>query len=252
MKATIILVLGLICGAFPTTSFAQVPMNAHKVAWGKGWECDRGFYEVRGACSKIVVPANARVDYTGHAWECDRGYRRSVNQCAKVEVPEHASLDYTGHGWECDRGYRRSGAQCAAVAVPQNASLDYTGHSWECDRGYQRGGGRCVAVPVPQNASLDYTGHSWICNDGYIRRQQECVALFVATVNEIRQALIAASLGTYPGNCPCPYNVDRAGRSCGGRSAYSRAGGRSPLCYEADISAEQVRVTREKYRPRGQ
>jgi hypothetical protein len=39
----------------------------------------------------------------------------------------------------------------------------------------------------------------------------------------IRELLIQQSIANYPGNCPCPYNVDRAGRRCGARSAYSKA-----------------------------
>ncbi|MBS7543199.1 SH3 domain-containing protein [Ancylobacter oerskovii] len=35
----------------------------------------------------------------------------------------------------------------------------------------------------------------------------------------------------YVGTCDCPYDVMRNGRSCGGRSAYSRPGGRKPKCY---------------------
>lgn len=33
------------------------------------------------------------------------------------------------------------------------------------------------------------------------------------------------------GRCDCPYDLMRNGRLCGGRSAYSRPGGRSPICY---------------------
>jgi hypothetical protein len=51
---------------------------------------------------------------------------------------------------------------------------------------------------------------------------------------EIKQAIIKESIASYRGSCPCPYNVDRAGRRCGARSAYSRPGGASPLCYEKD------------------
>lgn len=36
------------------------------------------------------------------------------------------------------------------------------------------------------------------------------------------------------GSCDCPYDTDRRGRSCGKRSAYSRPGGRSPVCYVRD------------------
>lgn len=33
------------------------------------------------------------------------------------------------------------------------------------------------------------------------------------------------------GRCDCPYDIMRNGARCGGRSAYSRPGGRSPTCY---------------------
>ena len=35
----------------------------------------------------------------------------------------------------------------------------------------------------------------------------------------------------YVGTCDCPYDLMRNGRRCGGRSAYSRPGGRNPQCY---------------------
>lgn len=60
----------------------------------------------------------------------------------------------------------------------------------------------------------------------------------------IRQRIIAESIESYPGTCPCPYNTARNGSSCGRRSAYSRPGGYAPLCYARDISRAQV----EEYR----
>lgn len=48
------------------------------------------------------------------------------------------------------------------------------------------------------------------------------------------QAEIRRSIANYKGSCPCPYSVDRAGRKCGRRSAYSRPGGAQPLCYPSD------------------
>lgn len=36
----------------------------------------------------------------------------------------------------------------------------------------------------------------------------------------------------YVGRCDCPYDLMRNGRRCGGNSAYSRPGGRNPVCYE--------------------
>ena len=35
----------------------------------------------------------------------------------------------------------------------------------------------------------------------------------------------------FVGTCDCPYDLMRNGRRCGGRSAYSRPGGRRPICY---------------------
>ena len=64
------------------------------------------------------------------------------------------------------------------------------------------------------------------------------------TEAQIKQKIIDASINSYPGNCPCPYNTDRAGRRCGGRSAYNRAGGYSPKCYPSDVSAAEARAYR--------
>lgn len=58
---------------------------------------------------------------------------------------------------------------------------------------------------------------------------------------EIRKLLIQQSIAGYSGSCPCPYNVDRGGRRCGKRSAYIRPGGRSPLCYSKDVTAEMIK-----------
>ena len=57
---------------------------------------------------------------------------------------------------------------------------------------------------------------------------------------DVRRLLIQRSIASYPGNCPCPYNVDRTGRSCGKRSAYSKQGGYAPLCYPSDVTDEMI------------
>ena len=62
----------------------------------------------------------------------------------------------------------------------------------------------------------------------------------------IRAALIQQSLASYYGSCPCPYNTDRGGRRCGGRSAYSRPGSQAPLCFDSDISDEMVSAYRAR------
>ena len=63
---------------------------------------------------------------------------------------------------------------------------------------------------------------------------------------QIRQAIIQQSIASYRGSCPCPYNSDRAGRRCGGRSAYSKPGGAAPLCYDKDVTKEMIAAYRKK------
>lgn len=52
----------------------------------------------------------------------------------------------------------------------------------------------------------------------------------------VRQAPANSGTGApirdpYVGRCDCPYDRMRNGRRCGGNSAYSRPGGRNPVCY---------------------
>lgn len=74
-----------------------------------------------------------------------------------------------------------------------------------------------------------------------------CVPLFAKeSVAVIKQKMIEESIAFYPGNCPCPYNSTRNGSRCGKRSAWSKSGGYSPLCYESDITEEMVKKFRNK------
>ena len=70
--------------------------------------------------------------------------------------------------------------------------------------------------------------------------------------SRIRKILIQESIDEYPGNCPCPYKLASNGSSCGGRSAWSRAGGYSPLCYPKDVSDEMVQEYRAAHPPDGE
>ncbi|MEP0232251.1 MULTISPECIES: SH3 domain-containing protein [Alphaproteobacteria] len=60
----------------------------------------------------------------------------------------------------------------------------------------------------------------------------------------IAKKIIARSLSHYPSSCPCPYNRDRGGRKCSKRSAYSRPGGYSPICYESDVTDKMIAAFR--------
>lgn len=70
---------------------------------------------------------------------------------------------------------------------------------------------------------------------------------FAVTDQDVRDMVVKESLQSYPGNCPCPYNTMRNGRSCGGNSAYSKPGGRSPLCYPKDVTDQMVQAYRAKH-----
>lgn len=70
---------------------------------------------------------------------------------------------------------------------------------------------------------------------------------FAATDAEVRDLIIKESIQSYPGNCPCPYSTMKNGRSCGGRSAYSRSGGRSPLCFPQDVTDPMVKAYRAQH-----
>ena len=63
--------------------------------------------------------------------------------------------------------------------------------------------------------------------------------------DEIRDALIQASIDGYTGRCPCPYNTMRSGARCGRRSAYDKPGGYEPLCYPEDVTDAMVEAYRE-------
>lgn len=64
--------------------------------------------------------------------------------------------------------------------------------------------------------------------------------------DEIAKILIAESIASYSGSCACPYNTASNGSRCGKRSAYSRPGGASPLCYRRDVTDSMI----ERYRKR--
>ena len=63
----------------------------------------------------------------------------------------------------------------------------------------------------------------------------------------IKQRIIQESIESYPGNCPCPYNIARNGSRCGKRSAYNRAGGYAPICCREDVTAQMIKDYRARH-----
>ena len=66
------------------------------------------------------------------------------------------------------------------------------------------------------------------------------------TVAQVKQIITHDSIASYPGTCACPFNTARNGSSCGRRSAWSKAGGYSPICYEKEVSKEMVKEWRQQ------
>ncbi|MFN1835134.1 hypothetical protein AB2B38_007730, partial [Balneola sp. MJW-20] len=207
-------------------------------------------------CKRVPIPPNARLDDSGHDWECIPGYYKGKfdsEGCKRVPIPPNARLDDSGHDWECIPGYHKKNYTsniCSKIVIPDNASLTSTGKEWECNRGYYKehfDSKKCTEVIVPENASLNYYGTGWQCNFPYSKRDDICISPKNATDEEIARLIIRQSISSYSGNCPCPYNADRAGRRCGGRSAYSRAGGYSPICYVNQVSKTQIVSFRAKH-----
>jgi endonuclease YncB( thermonuclease family) len=58
-----------------------------------------------------------------------------------------------------------------------------------------------------------------------------------------REAVVAASIARYEGQCPCPYSVMRNGKACGERSSWSMKGKRAPLCYVNEVDGAGAGVT---------
>lgn len=76
---------------------------------------------------------------------------------------------------------------------------------------------------------------------------QQAVAL---TDSQVRDRIVKESVNAYLATghpCACPYNMMRNGRTCGGRSAYSRPGGAAPPCYPQDVSDAMVREWRRTH-----
>jgi hypothetical protein len=63
----------------------------------------------------------------------------------------------------------------------------------------------------------------------------------------IAALIIAASVATYKAMgrpCACPSDLMKNGRACGGRSAWSKAGGAKPLCFPSDVTPGMISAYR--------
>lgn len=104
-------------------------------------------------------------------------------------------------------------------------------------------------TPVPRPANLPAPSAKTSPGDrptGADTKRKVEVALTAAAIAAI---IVQASRDQYHAGgrpCACPDDTMRNGRACGGRSAYSRPGGASPLCYLSDVPVAMI----ESYRQR--
>jgi len=71
----------------------------------------------------------------------------------------------------------------------------------------------------------------------------------VATIAAVAAVLIQLSRRAYYAGgrpCACPEDLARNGSRCGGRSAWSRAGGAEPYCYVNDVPLAAINAYRAR------
>jgi hypothetical protein len=69
-----------------------------------------------------------------------------------------------------------------------------------------------------------------------------------ATDAQIQAILVARSLASFHGDCPCPYSVGRDGQRCGERSVYSRSTSSPLLCHPHDVTPKMIADHRARSR----
>jgi len=66
---------------------------------------------------------------------------------------------------------------------------------------------------------------------------------------QVKQVIIDESVAKYHASgrpCACPYDRMRNGAACGARSAYSKPGGASPVCFDTDITDAMIQSWRRR------
>ena len=67
----------------------------------------------------------------GRGYECERGYQLVVNECENIMIPTNAFLNSSSSGafsWNCERGYIKRDAECQYIKIPLNGYLSDSSH----------------------------------------------------------------------------------------------------------------------------
>lgn len=83
------------------------------------------------------------------------------------------------------------------------------------------------------------------CENRYFKKYVDKInALSEKNTEFFADIIIKEDRKYYSGNCPCPYDRDVRGSSCGGRSSYSK-NGQISYCYSRDVTNSQIRDKRK-------
>jgi len=67
------------------------------------------------------------------------------------------------------------------------------------------------------------------------------------TDGQVREQIVRTSVASYSGKCACPYSNDAHGNPCGARSAWSKPGGPKVLCFEHEVTDQQIGQFRQRH-----
>jgi hypothetical protein len=112
-------------------------------------------------------------------------------------------------------------------------------HISECGSGF----GRCAPTAIPSSSSSPTPSPSTDSPDKPARPDNKRKVEAALTAAAIAAIIVQANRDQYHAGgrpCACPDDTMRNGRACGGRSAYYRPGGASPLCYPSDVTTVMI------------
>ncbi len=93
-------------------------------------------------------------------------------------------------------------------------------------------GGQVVSTPQPNQSSVSAGQRNTVRNVHKKNKTKTTQSLPSPTASLVASGTPLRS--AVSGSCKCPYDTDKQGRACGGRSAHDRPGGAHPKCYKGE------------------
>lgn len=92
--------------------------------------------------------------------------------------------------------------------------------------------GKWVKVEIVGTSVSGWVNRTYLAPERRVLDDAVAVPRIVPKIKEVETPRAGTPIrNAYVGTCDCPYDRMRNGSVCGGRSAYSRPGGRNPQCY---------------------